>query len=48
MEITVSESTPPQGDRQLVSYPDSDSDGEICNSNQKPILDEDFHEDITA
>lgn len=31
IEIAVNESQPPHGDRQLVSYRDSDSDGEPCN-----------------
>ena len=48
MEITVSESYSPHGDQQLASYPNSDSDGEPCNSKQQPILDEDFGEEITA
>ena len=31
-KIAVSESQPPHSDRQLVSYTDSDSNGEPCNS----------------
>ena len=42
MEISVSELQPPHGEQQLVSYPDSDSDGEPCNSKQQSILEEDF------
>ena len=42
MEISVSESQPPHGDQQLVNYPDSDSNGEPCNSKQQSILDKDF------
>ena len=38
MDIAVGESQPPHGDRQLLSYTDSDSDGEPCNSKQQPIL----------
>ena len=46
MEIAMSESRPPRGDRQLVNYLDFDSDGEPCSSKQQPILDEDFEEEI--
>ena len=42
MEISASELQPPHGEQQLVSYPDSDSDGEPCNSKQQSILEEDF------
>ena len=45
MEIIVSEPHSLYGDRQLVSYPNSDSDERSCNSKQQPILlDEDFDE----
>ena len=46
METAVSESQPPHGDQPLVSYPDSDSDGQHCNSKKQPILDEDVDEKI--
>ena len=46
MEIAVSESQPPHGQQQLVSYADSDSNGEPCNSKQRPILDKDFDKEI--
>ena len=46
METAVSESQPPHGHRQLKSYPDSDNDGEHCNSQQRSIFDEDFDEEI--
>ena len=46
MKIAVNESQTLHSDRQLVSYRDSDSDGEPCNSKQQPIFDEDFDERI--
>lgn len=46
MEIIVSEPHSPYGDRQLVSYPNSDSDEKSCNSKQQPILDEEFDKEI--
>ena len=42
----MSESQPPHGDQQLVSYPDSDSDEKPCNSKQQPIIDEDFDKEV--
>ena len=46
MKIVLSESQPPHRDRQLLSYPESDSDGKPCNFKQQLILDEDFDEKI--
>ena len=46
MEIAVSKSKPSHGYRQLVIYPDSDSNGESDNCKQHPILDEDFDGEI--
>ena len=46
METAVSESQPPHGDQPLVSSPDSDSDGQHCNSKKQPILDENVDEEI--
>ena len=48
MEIVVTESQPPHGDRQLVSYPDWDSNGEPFNPKQQSILDKDFGEEIES
>ena len=46
MEVAVSESQPPHVDQQLVSYLDSDSKREPCNSKQQPIFDKDFDDKI--
>ena len=46
MEVVVSESQPPHVDQQLVSYLDSDSKREPCNSKQQPIFDKDFDDKI--
>ena len=46
MEIAVSESQPPHGDRQLVSCPDLDSDWEPYSCKQQPFLDGDTDEEI--
>ena len=42
MEIAVSKSKPSHGYRQLVIYPDSDSNRESDNCKQHPIPDQDF------
>ena len=46
IEIAVSASQSTDGDRQLVSYPDSDSDGEPCNSKEQPVFNDGFFEEI--
>ena len=46
MEIAVTESQPPHSDQRLASFPNSDSDRESCNSNQQPVLKEDFGKEI--
>ena len=38
MKIAVSELQPSHGDQQLVSYPNSESNGDPCNSKQQTVL----------
>ena len=41
-EIAACKSQPPHGDRQLLRQPDSNSNGESCNSKQQIVLEKDF------